>query len=191
LGLVFSSRWGKDWASFRGSERVLAKIWGRAALASSWYTFLKVSRPSNSWLVMLFLLLNAAWQLIEAVVASRDRIGEWGREISMVVLCNSIRQLDLYYRRGSVVHYTWNTSQVWGAVQEVEYCLSLSSWVSATLEWWVPKEKRREMGILCDCVAFLGIGRSWSWLAERIDKTGVKLIEKWAKNVLCVGEWKM
>jgi hypothetical protein len=37
---------------------------------------LKVSRPSNNWLVMLFLLLNAAWQLIEVVVASRDRIGE-------------------------------------------------------------------------------------------------------------------
>lgn len=76
LGLVFSSCWGKDWASFRGSEGVLAKIWGRPALASSSYTFLKVSRPSNNRLVMLFLLLNAAWQLIEVVVASRDRIGE-------------------------------------------------------------------------------------------------------------------
>jgi hypothetical protein len=34
LELVFSSRWARDWFICRGGDRVLAKIWGRLALAS-------------------------------------------------------------------------------------------------------------------------------------------------------------
>jgi hypothetical protein len=34
LGLVFASRWAREWVTFRGGDGVLAKIWGRPALAS-------------------------------------------------------------------------------------------------------------------------------------------------------------
>lgn len=34
LGLVFASRWGKDWFSFRGSDGLLAYMRGRPAFAS-------------------------------------------------------------------------------------------------------------------------------------------------------------
>lgn len=34
LELVFAPRWARDWATFWGGDGVLAKIWGRPALAS-------------------------------------------------------------------------------------------------------------------------------------------------------------
>jgi hypothetical protein len=43
------------------------------------------------------------------------------------------------------------------------------------------------MGIFCDWVAFSGIRRSWSWLAERIDETGRKLVGKRANSVIIRG----